>query len=214
MEKYLKEREMVAKTMCKLYQRGLTTVSGGNVSLRINKDLFCITPSALDKSSLTPDLIAVVGFDGTNYTPDLKLSIESEFHRLLLMKRPDINAVVHSHPIYASTFSGVEGEVSPINLKLTAEAYYFIPDVYNVPYALMGTKNLAEKVSEAGRYHDVMLLQNHGAIAVSKTLLGAFDRIDLLERAAQMTVISNQLKIQGIEVKSLNSSQCKEISEM
>lgn len=211
---FKKERIEVAQTMVLLFNRGLTTVSGGNISLRINKDLFCITPSALDKSKLTWDQIAVVGMDGTNYTPQFKLSIESEIHRLLLINRPDINAIVHSHPIYASTFSCIDKEASEINVKLTAESYYFSPELINVDYSLMGTKDLAIKVSEAGRNHDLMLMQNHGAIALSTTLLKAFDKMDLLERAAQMTIIANQLQNAGIKVKSLNDEQCEEIRSL
>ena len=211
---YMNEREQVANTMVRLFNRGLTTVSGGNISLRINKELFCITPSALDKGNLTADQIAVVGIDGTNYTPEFKLSIESEIHRLILVNRPDINAVVHSHPIYASTFSCVNDEKSTINVKLTAESYYFSPELVNVQYSLMGSKDLALKVSEAGRTHDLMLMQNHGAIALSTTLLKAFDKMDLLERAAQMTIIAQQLKNNGINVQSLSDEQCEEIKTL
>lgn len=211
---YMKEREQVAMTMVRLFNRGLTTVSGGNISLRINKDLFCITPSALDKGNLIASQIAVVGMDGTNYTPEFKLSIESEIHRLILINRPDINAIVHSHPIYASTFSCVDDFESKINVKLTAESYYFSPELVNVPYSLMGTKDLAIKVSEVSKKHDLMLMQNHGAIALSTTLLKAFDKMDLLERAAQMTVIALQLNTYGIKVKSLTEEQCAEIKTL
>lgn len=211
---FYEERNAVAQTMNRLFARGLTTVSGGNISLRINDDLFCITPSALDKSCLTADKIAIVGFDGTNHTPNLKLSIENEIHRLVLINRPDINAVVHSHPIYASTFSTIDTEECKILSKLTAEAYYFMGDVINVPYFLMGTKSLASEVAKYCKNYDVMLMQNHGAIVLAKDLLGGFDKMDLLERAAQMTVIANQLNSFGLNAKELNSQQCKEIEAM
>ncbi|MCY1151172.1 MAG: class II aldolase/adducin family protein [Sphaerochaetaceae bacterium] len=213
MDKFYEERNEVAKTMNRLFARGLTTVSGGNISFRLNDELFCITPSALDKSCLTADKIAIVGFDGTNYTPELKLSIEMEIHRLLLITRKDINAVVHSHPIYASSFSTIEGE-NQILSKLTAEAYYFMGNIVNVPYHLMGTKPLADEVAKYGEKYDVMLMQNHGAIVLAKDLLGGFDKMDLLERAAQMTVIAKQLESFGCKPKELNKEQCKEIEDM
>ncbi len=214
MNKFLKEREAVAQTMNKVFARGLTTVSGGNISLRLNDELFCITPSALDKSSLTADKIAIVGFDGTNYTPDLKLSIESEIHRLLLINRSDMDVVVHSHPIYASTFSAVEGEECQIQSKLTAEAYYFIGDVINVPYHLMGSEPLAHEVAKYAKDYNVMLMRNHGAIVLSKDLLGGFDKMDLLERAAKMTVIAKQLESCGVKTNELNEAQSKEIESL
>lgn len=213
MDNFYKERAEVAKTMNKLFERGLTTVSGGNISLRLTDELFCITPSALDKSSLTAEKIAIVGFDGTNYTPSLKLSIESEIHRLVLINRKDINAVVHSHPIYASSFSTIEGE-NHILSKLTAEAYYFMGDIVNVPYHLMGTKDLAAEVAKYSKDFDVMLMQNHGAIVLAKDLLGGFDKMDLLERSAQMSVVVKQLESFGYKPKELNKSQCLEIEKM
>ncbi len=213
MNKFLEERNEVAQTMNKLFSRGLTTVSGGNISLRLNDELFCITPSALDKSCLTAEKIAIVGFDGTNYTPDLKLSIEMEIHRQLLINRSDINAVVHSHPIYASSFSTIAGE-NHILAKLTAEAYYFMGDIVNVPYNLMGTKALADEVALYGKKYDVMLMQNHGAIVLAKNLLGGFDKMDLLERSAKMTVITKQLESFGYNTKELNQEQCKDIENM
>ncbi|MGD1821918.1 MAG: class II aldolase/adducin family protein [Pleomorphochaeta sp.] len=214
MDKFLKEREEVAQTMNRLFARGLTTVSGGNISLRINDELFCITPSALDKSCLTADKIAIVGFDGTNHTPEFKLSIESEIHRLLLINRPEMNAVVHSHPIYASTFSAIEGEKCNILTKLTAEAYYFMGDVINVPYHLMGTEPLAHEVAKYAKDYDVMLMRNHGAIVLAKDLLGGFDKMDLLERAAKMTVIAKQLESCGVKLSELNEAQSKEIEAL
>ena len=213
MEKYLEQREMVAKTMNRLFARGLTTVSGGNISLRINEELFCITPSALDKSCLTADLIAIVGFDGTNHTPHLKLSIESEIHRLVLINRPDINAVVHSHPIYASTFSSIEGD-NQILANLTAEAYFFMGDIINVPYHLMGTEPLAKEVAKYSKDYNVMLMQNHGAIVLANDLLGGFDKMALLERAAHMTVIAKQLESFGYKSTVLDKDQCTDIRNM
>ncbi|MFA6695916.1 MAG: class II aldolase/adducin family protein, partial [Sphaerochaeta sp.] len=103
-KKYEKYRRQVASFMTRLYDRQLTTASGGNISMRISKDLFCITPSALDKGLLTPDDIAVVTLDGKNLTPNLPLSIETEMHRLILVARPDIQAIVHAHPTYVSAF--------------------------------------------------------------------------------------------------------------
>ena len=103
--KFYNERKAVAETMVRLYNCHLTTAFGGNISLRINDEYFCITPSPLDKGKLTPDVIAVVRFDGTNMTPSLKLSIESDRHRKILLACPEMKAVCHAHPVYACSFS-------------------------------------------------------------------------------------------------------------
>lgn len=191
MDDFFEERKAVADCMRRLYDRGLTTASGGNISLRLGGEFFCVTPSGLDKGSLAPEVIAVVRFDGANMTPDLKLSIETEMHRLVLLARPDMDAVVHAHPIYASAFA--TQRVTTLNTRLTAESYCVLGDVATVPYALMGTKSLAEAVAEASKSHRALLLENHGALALGKDLLGAFDAMDLLERAAVMTHLTQAL---------------------
>jgi len=193
---FYEERKEVASYMKRLYDRHLTTASGGNISLRIDKDTFLITPTSLDKGNLTPELIAIVKFDGTNLTPNLKLSIETEMHREVLLVRPDRNAVVHAHPVAACSFA--TAMPCQINTRLTAEAYFIMGDVENVPYELMGTKKLADVVSRHIKDHEVLLMENHGAITVGNNLLRAFDCMELLERAAQMT----------LDVQLIKNSKC------
>lgn len=205
---YQNERKLVADYMKRLYDRQLTTASGGNISLRIDDEKFCITPSSLDKGNLTPDLIAVVKFDGTNLTPDLPLSIETEMHRLMLLARPDMDAVVHAHPVYASAYSTIQPNI--LNTKLTAESYCVLGEIVNVPYKLMGTQELAEAVTKEIKNHKVLLMENHGAVAVGKTMLNAFDCLELLERSALMTYITKDL--QGSH--SLNKVQLEEIDQL
>lgn len=205
---FYEERSQVASYMKRLYDRHLTTASGGNISLRLNDDLFCITPSALDKGNLTPDLIAVVNFDGTNLTPHLKLSIETEMHRLTLLKRPDRKAVVHAHPTYACSFS--TARECTLSTRLTAEAYYFLGDPVTVPYELMGTTDLAALVAEYAKDHEVLLMENHGALAVGEDLLRAFDCMELLERAAMMNIIAKNVP----NSKLLNAAQLQAIIDM
>ncbi len=186
--------------MKRVYDCGLTTSTGGNISAR-SDDVMLITPSGLDKASLTASDIAEVDIKtGKNLTPDLKLSIESHMHRMIYLKREDIGAVVHCHPVFSCLFSASEEK---IRTDLIAESYYLLKTVEKIPYALMGTSALAEAVSEHMRTFDAALLENHGAIAVGKTLLNAFDRIECLEQAAKMTVFSKGLTIKAMDYPKL-----------
>lgn len=205
---FYEERKSVADCMKRLYDRGLTTASGGNISLRLDDEKFCITPSSLDKGDLTPEVIAIVKFDGTNMTPDLRLSIETEMHRLVLLARPDMNAVVHAHPIYASAYS--TQMPTTLNTRLTAESYCVLGDVVNVPYSLMGTQSLAQAVAETSKKYKTLLMENHGALVMGKTLLSAFDAMDLLERAAMMTHITQSMA----NSHELTEAQLEEIRKM
>ena len=206
MKKYYKERDAVATFMRRLYDRQLTTASGGNISLRVSDDEFCITPSSLDKGNLTAELIAIVKFDGTNLTPDLKLSIETEMHRQILLKRPDLHAVVHAHPIFASAFS--TAQQCALDSRLIAETYFILGEIINIPYFIMGSKKLADAVSDAVVHNTAVLLENHGALCAAKDLLHAFDGIDLMERLAQMTIFRRFIDNSHI----MTEAQCKEIA--
>ena len=208
MKRFYKERVAVANFMKRLYDRQLTTASGGNISLRVSDDEFCITPSSLDKGSLTAESIAVVKFDGTNLSPELKLSIESEMHRQILLKRPDLHAVVHAHPVFASAFATAQPCV--LDSRLIAETYFILGEIVNVPYFIMGSKELADAVSDAVVHNTAVLLENHGALCAAKDLLHAFDGIDLMERLAQMTILRRFIDNSHI----MTESQCKEITDV
>ncbi len=188
-------KKEVALFMARCYNRGLTTATGGNISMRIG-DIMLITPSGKDKASLVGSDIAEVRIaDGVNLTPDKKLSIESGMHRLIYLKRNDVKAVVHSHSTFSCLFSASEEE---IDTSLIAENWFLLDKVRKVSYALMGTDELAEAVSEAAVSNNALLLENHGALAVGNSLLSAFDRLECLEQAAKLTYLSRAVRVRGL----------------
>ena len=192
---YNEERENKAVFMKRCYDRGLTTATGGNISMRVGS-VMLITPSGKDKALLSADDIAVVQIaDGLNLTPDKKLSIESDMHRRIYLKRPDAGAVVHCHPVFCCFFSASEDE---IDTSLIAESWFLLDKVKKVSYALMGTEELAEVVSDSSLERDALLLENHGALTIGNTLLSAFDRMECLEQAAKLTYLSKAVHVRGL----------------
>jgi L-fuculose-phosphate aldolase len=190
-KKYKKERKEVSRFMRRLYAHGLTSTSGGNISFRISDELILLTPSATDKGRMKWKEVGILTIMGENLTPDLKPSIESEMHLSIYRKRKEVVAIVHAHPVFASAFTAMK---CPIDTTLTAEAAAILGVPLMVPYALMGTAGLAEKVSENILNSDILLLENHGILTTGNSLLQAFDRIEVLENAARMTVIAEMMK--------------------
>lgn len=187
----LSRREEVAYFMRRLYRQGLTTCSGGNISFRLDDGTVLLTPSGLDKGELKAEQIAMFSPEGQNLTPHLKGSIETGMHLSVLQKRPDVTAIVHAHPVTATSFAAMNMD---INCHLTAEAYAILGTPKRAPYCIMGSEGLAGIVADCLSDTDVALMQNHGVITVGKTLLQAFDRLEVLESAAKMTWITATLR--------------------
>ncbi len=187
--KYKEERKEVAWFMRRLYKKGLTTTSGGNISLRISDDLILITPSSTDKGSMKWKEVGIMKMNGENLTPDLKPSIESGMH-LAIYNRKNVNAIVHAHPVFATSFTAMKKK---IDTSLTAEACAILGEPVFVPYGLMGTGDLAENAANCIERSDILLLENHGVLAAGRELLQAFGRIEVLEAAAKMTVITRTM---------------------
>jgi len=185
LREYYDERKAVAYFMRRLYERGLTTSLGGNISFRIG-NIVLITPAKADKGRLTPEQIGIVSMESENLTPDIKLSIETDMHLGVLRNRSDVAAVIHAHPTIATFFTIANVE---IDTKLTSEAFAILGVPLKAKYELMGTKQLAYSVSQAALKSNVVLMENHGVLTVGKDLLEAFNRMEVLESIAKINCI-------------------------
>ena len=202
------QKQAVADCMNRLYRQGLTTTSGGNISLRISEELILLTPSATDKGNMKAEQIAEIGMDSVNHTPHLKPSIETSMHLEIYKRHPHVQAIVHAHPPMASTFVAAR---KPINVRLIAEAYAIVGEPEYAPYALMGTPELADAVAGSFKKDTFcVLMENHGVLCVGDTLLQAFDRIEVLENTAKINLNLAQFG-GGVE---LNDEQLREIATM
>jgi L-fuculose-phosphate aldolase len=206
-EKFKKERKDVARFMRRLYKQGLTTTSGGNISLRLPGDIVVITPSATDKGRMKWKEVGIMNLLGENLTPDLKPSIEFALHLGIYKRNSMVSAIVHAHPVFATSFTATKCK---INTSLTAEARAICGNPKFVQYALMGSQELADIVSEEAAEADVMLLENHGILTTGPSLLSAFDKIEVLENAAKMSLI---LELTG-KKSALSSARLHEIERM
>jgi L-fuculose-phosphate aldolase len=184
--KYKQERKEVARFMRRLYRNCLTTTSGGNISLRLSEDIILITASATDKGRMKWKDVGIMSILGENLTPDLKLSIEFAMHLNIYNKNRDVSAIIHAHPVFATSFTAMK---CTIDTNLIAEARAICGEPRFVPYALMGSAELADIVAENAMEADILLLENHGIITTGSNLLQAFDKLEVLENAAKMTLI-------------------------
>lgn len=176
------EREAVVAYGKKLIASGLTTGTGGNISV-CNRDLslIAISPSGMDYFETTPEDVVLIDLDGNVVEGKRKPSSEKDMHRIHYMRRDDIGAVVHTH----STYSTI---LSTLRWDLPAVSYYIAiaggPDVRCADYAAFGTWELAESSFRAMEGRLACFLANHGLLCRAGDLASAFTIAEEVERMA------------------------------
>ncbi|MFN4180500.1 MAG: class II aldolase/adducin family protein [Armatimonadota bacterium] len=175
-------RREITQAGRRIWQDGLVAHTDGNISARLDSDWVLITPSGVNKGSLKPHQILRVKIEDGTVDGNGKPSVETPMHLAIYRARPDVNAIVHAHPPYATAFAAA-------GLALTEpvfpEMIVRFGEIPLVPYATPGTDRLAELVAEAMQDHEALLLQNHGAITVGRTLEEACGLMEALEWTAK-----------------------------
>jgi L-fuculose-phosphate aldolase len=186
----LHPREQLVQIMDRIYRYGLTTTSGGNLSvLDENGDLW-ITPAAVDKGNLLPGDIMCLTADGQVLGPH-KPSSEYPFHQAIYQKRRDVRALVHAHSPALVSFS-ITRQLP--DTRIIPQAHHVCGQVGFAPYALPGSEQLGENIAYTfAQGFDVVLLENHGAVTAGSDLLTAFQRLETLDFCARTQIQATSL---------------------
>jgi L-fuculose-phosphate aldolase len=174
-----------------LLKKGLVAGTWGNISARIPETaLVAVTPSGKDYHTLTVDDIAIVDGVGIAVEGNFKPSSELPLHLAIYKSRVDIQAIVHTHSVFASACAVAHKSIPPIIedlIQLTGGSV----DV--AAYALPGTEILAHNVVMALGNKNAVLMANHGVIGCGQTLAEAMLACELVEKAAQIYIYANQI---------------------
>lgn len=184
-------RAEVAGTSRKLHAMGWCANHDGNVSVRIGKDRFLCTPTAVSKASVDESMLIVVDGTGRVIEGTRKPFGELELHLAIYRARPDAEAVLHAHPPYATAFSisGVSLEVSALPEVLVSLG----PGIPTVPLALPKTPALIQGVSAAALSSHAFLVGGNGAFTLGRDLEQAYLRMELVEHYAKVVALARQL---------------------
>ncbi len=187
---YMHPREQIVTIMRRVYGYGMTTTSGGNISiLEENGDIW-ITPGGTDKGTMgEADIVRMRGdrIEEGIHPP----SSEYPFHRAIYERRPDIRAVLHAHPAALVAFSLVR---SIPDTSIIPQARAVCGAVGYAPYAIPGSEELGRNLAGAfGQGFDTVLLENHGVAAGGTTLLEAFQRFETLDFCARTLINASAL---------------------
>jgi L-fuculose-phosphate aldolase len=158
-------RQAIIRACLTMSKTGINQGTSGNISVRW-KDGLLITPSGLPYDDMTSADIVFMGMDGS-YEHRLAPSSEWRFHRDILRERPEVNAVVHAHPIYATAFAICGMEIPAVHYMIAAAGG---ASIRCAPYALFGSEELSRAVLEALSGRACALLANHGMVATGRDL--------------------------------------------
>ena len=178
-------RKIVVQAGRRMLHSGLTVETWGNISVRDPETgLVYLTPSAMPYDKLMPWDIVAMRSDGSVAKGSRKPTVESGMHLGIYRARPDIGAVIHTHPVYSTVFGVLHRPIPPV---IDEAAQVLGGTVQVTEYALPGTAELAANVVKTlGERGAACLIANHGAVCVGKNIDAAFKACEVLEMTAQI----------------------------
>lgn len=199
---YIHPADQIVMFMQRVYDKKLTSMSGGNLSVRDNEGNIWITPASIDKGSLTRRDIICVRPNGDCEGPHAPSS-ELPFHRSVYKLRPDLNAVLHAHPPALVAFSVVRRLPE---LNLTPTVRYMCKNIKMAAYAIPGSQALSAEVGKVFEQGcNIALLENHGVCVGAADMLTAFQQFETLNYAAELEALATR---RG-EIRPLSETACQ-----
>jgi L-fuculose-phosphate aldolase len=176
-----------------MLEKKLTVETWGNISLYDEENgLVYMTPSAMAYNTIVEDDVVVVRLsDGEVVEGHRKPTVEKDLHLGIYRSRPEIRAVIHTHPVYSQVFAVLHKSI-PVIIDEAAQALG--GEVLTAEYALPGTPELAANTIKAlGQDKMACLLANHGAVCLGEDLSKAFKTCTVLEMTAQIYQMALQI---------------------
>ena len=187
---YIHPADQLVMFMQRIYDKGMTTTSGGNLSIMDEDGNIWITPAGVDKGTLNRNDIVCVKPDGTVQGMH-RPSSELPFHAAVYKMRPDLRAVLHAHPPALVSFSIIRKSPS---LDLMPSVRKMCPEVQIAVYAVPGSDKLGENIGKCFANNcDIVLLENHGVCIGAPDMFTAFQRFETLEYAANLEILANKI---------------------
>ncbi len=187
-------------------EKNFTPGMSGNISLRYN-DKILITKSGSATGYLEEEDIVLMDFDGNSLDENRKPSSEKHLHIEIYKKRQDINAILHVHSPYLSSFASSNMALSE---PVMAENVFYFGEIPIADYALPSSMELAQKTVKFFDKYNAVLMANHGFVVGDSTLRDTYLKLELAEAYAQVVL---NTKILG-GAKLLSKSEVKAIQSL
>ena len=191
--KYAKERKDLIYWSSLLNQKGFVTARSGNISYKADNDKVLLTSHDCYLGHLEKDEVVLVNMKGKVLEGKKEPTSEKDLHLAIHNKFKDIKAVVHSHSPYTTAFFHYFEKLDIYSF----EAKFYLGDIAVVPQETPTVTNI-DPVLRALENTNVVVLKNHGVVAIGKDFKEAVSLVELLEEQAEV----------GLIIKSANNSFC------
>lgn len=190
--KYMEVREQMCDVCHKMWQLGWVAANDGNVSVKLDDGTFLATPTGISKSFITPEKLVHIDENGEvlDGPKGAKPSSEIKMHLRCYKEREDVGAVVHAHPPTATGYAVAHLDMDRYTMIETVIAIGSIPVT---PYGTPSTYEVPDAIAPYLQEHDVLLLENHGALTVGSDLITAYYRMETLELYAKISLTAHLL---------------------
>jgi L-fuculose-phosphate aldolase len=183
--------KLLRRELCEFIRRGyqqrLLTGNAGSFSVRVDDDSFLISTALVDRATIQPEELTLIhrGKCERGTSP----SRAGDLHHLIYLKYPEIRAIVNATPVNATAFSA---STTRLNTRTIPESYIFLRDVAVFPFSWIyeSPEKIADSITPE---FPIALIENDCALVIGKSILDAFDRLEVLETTAEAVILSASL---------------------
>ena len=183
-------KKEVLEIAIKMSKMGLAAGTWGNISARVDKHYMIITPSGMGYDTLKPEDMILANIHDLSYEGKLKPSVEFPLHAEIYKARPEINAVIHTHSINASSIAAARKDIPPI---LDDMVQIVGGSIRITEYALPGSKQMAKNAVKKLENRNATILANHGPVCLGRNLNEALITSQIVEKTAKVFIDTQAL---------------------
>lgn len=193
-----------------LHERCFVAAMDGNLSVRLQRDRFLVTPTGVSKGAMRPADMVVVDSEGMRISGHRNVTSEIGMHLLIYRMRPDVAAIVHAHPPTATGFAAAGIALTE---PLVCEVVMGLGCIPLARYGTPGTSELAQTLEPYVADYDAILMSNHGVVTYGDTLEHAYMKMETVEHFAQIALVTHllgrQQPLREVEIEKLLTARSK-----
>ena len=185
-------RQQIVDIGKRMYDKNYVVSNDGNISCKVDADTIITTPTGVSKGFMKENMMVRMSLEGKvlSINEDYIPSSEVKMHLRVYKENPEVRAVVHAHPIVATSYAiaGIS-----LNNPILTEALLTLGNVYVAPYATPGTEEVPDSIAPFCRDYNAVLLANHGALTWGDSLMQAYFRLESMEHYATIMMYTSNI---------------------